>query len=600
MILRALRSVLYLAVLSLIFSCANTTTPPMGGPKDTIPPVLLKITPDSGRVNFPLKGGTIELRFDEYVVLKEPQKNVFLSPPTFLKPELKIRGKSIIVNLPEQLDSATTYTINFGNAIVDNNEGNLFEPYVFPFSTGTYVDSIMCTGTIVNYQTLLPEADVTIAFYKDDCDSAIYNSLPSAMARSDKFGFFLIRNVAERPYRVFAFKDINNNYKYEPDYELVAFMDTLFTPVRVLNRDLPELKYVDEKDTLAAMGRPSELSMYLFREDPEKFFIRDCKRLQHNMAFVKFSAPGAEVLSVKFKEIDSISVLKEFNIRRDSLVIWIKDTTLVVPDTLNLFVTYLKTDSLNNLTPATEDFRLIHKRPVRDYRRESRERQQEEKETKRANLLEFEIAADPALIETNGFRLNFTAPLAHINYDSVRIESKSPRGETTNIKYRLEKDSVFSRIISVKPEEKMLQGYEYALVIHKGAFKDIYKNTNDSSYTKVSLPKGDQLSKLFLDISGVDGSYIVDLTNITRDRVFRSYKITGDALLEFPYLQPGKFSVRITQDLNGNGIIDTGSISQKRQPEKVRLYTLPDGSAIISIPESAEVTQIIKITDIFN
>ncbi len=594
-----IKFLILISALFFCYSCANTTTPPMGGIKDTIPPVLLKVLPDSGMVNFPVQDGRIELRFDEYVVVNEPLKNIYISPPLSKNPEAKIRGKSIYISFPDKLDSAVTYTLNFGNAIADNNEGNLFGSYIYPFSTGKYLDSLMTSGTIVNSQSLLPVPDVTIAFYKDHSDSVLYKSLPDAIAKSDKFGYFLVRNISPVKYRVFAFTDKNNNNKYEPEGEEVAFLDTLFNPTLVIKDNLKELTKVSEKDTLIAMSRPSELNLYLFKEDPEKHFIREAKRLQHRMTYVKFSAPNATVNSVKFKGIDTSSLLHEFNVRRDSLVIWITDTTLVVSDSLDLMVNYMKTDSLNNLTPFTEEFKLVYVRPKKESVKDIRSRQNPLIKEKRHDLLEFEMKADATLFESDGIRLIFPSPLSKLTRDSLKLEYKAPRGETGSIKYNIITDSLYSRIITIMPAERILPGYEYTLRAKTGTFKDIYKQTNDSAFVSVKLPNDDALSKLTLDINGAVGYYIVDLTNITRDKVFRSYKISKDSKLEFPYLQKGEYSIRITQDINGNGIIDTGSLSARKQPEKVRLYSLPDGKTIITIPESAELTQSIDLKSIF-
>lgn len=584
----------------LLGSCANTTTPPMGGAKDTIPPLLVRVLPDSGSVNFPVKGGQVELRFDEYVVLKEPQKTIFLSPPLDKRVDAKIKGKSILVTFPAQLDSGVTYTLNFGKSIVDNNEGNQYNQYVFPFSTGSYLDSMMCSGTILNAATLLPKEDITIAFYKDISDSVLYNIFPSAFSRSDKFGYFVVRNLEPGPYKVYAFNDINSNNKYDPDNEEVAFLDSLFIPGVVLGKDKTELIQVDEKDTLVALGRPSEISLYLFREDPAKQFIKESKRLQPKMVYVRFSAPDADVYSIKLRGVDSTFILREFNLRRDSLLIWLMDTTKSYTDSLYLTVGYLKSDSLNNLTPFKEDFRLAAPKPVKSENSETLERGITTRERqKRANLLGFEILAEPALFEQQGFIINFPAPIVKIEKDSIEVKFKTPKGETGLLNYTIVKDSLFSRLLKVIPSGRILPGYEYSLNLRDNAFRDIYKFTNDSTVKTISLPSDDKLSKLVLDLKGVDGSYIVELTNITRDKVYRSYKITRDGNLNFPYLQPGKYSVKITQDLNGNGIIDTGSISNKKQPEKVRLFTLSNGSSIITIPESAELNQSINLQTIF-
>lgn len=599
LVLKAILLTSVLAVLLLMqYSCANTTAPPMGGIKDTIPPVLLKVLPDSGAVGFPVKEGKIELRFNEYVVLKEPQKNLYLSPPLDKRVETKIRGKSIIASFPSQLDSSVTYTLNFGNSIVDNNEGNQFNAYVFPFSTGKYLDSMMISGTVYNAATLMPANDATVAVYKNQEDSAVINTLPSAMAKTDKFGYFVIRNIPQHDYRVFAFKDNNGNNKYDPENEEIAFSDSVVRANRVLVKGMPEIVPVSEKDTLTALGRPSQIKLYMFKEDSDKQYIREAKRLQSRMFYLKFSAPGAQLLSLDFNKGKEIKYIKEFNIRRDSLVVWLTDTLQPIPDTLKLTVNYMKTDSLLNLTAAEDEFSLVAPKPKREEPNQP-ERRIPGQKRKRTDLLEFTMEADPVLFEQKGFVLEFPAPLKSINSDSLLFRVITPRGDTSAAPYNLVKDSINSRYYTVIPRNKILQGHEYTLLAKRSAFTDIYKHTNDSLFKSVKLPQDEKLSKLSLDIKGVKGFYIVELTNITRDKVFRSYFVNSDVTLEFPYLQKGKYSVKITEDINGNGITDTGNLLNKRQPEKVRLYTLPDGSAVITIPESTELVQTIDITAIF-
>lgn len=599
LVLKAILLTSVLAVVLLMqYSCANTTAPPMGGIKDTIPPVLLKVLPDSGAVDFPLKEGKIELRFDEYVVLKEPQKNLYLSPPLDKRVETKIRGKSIIASFPSQLDSSVTYILNFGNSIVDNNEGNQFNAYVFPFSTGKYLDSMMISGTVYNAATLMPANDATVAVYKNQEDSAVINTLPSAMAKTDKFGYFVIRNIPQHDYRVFAFKDNNGNNKYDPENEEIAFSDSVVRANRVLVKGMPEIVPVSEKDTLTALGRPSQIKLYMFKEDSDKQYIREAKRLQSRMFYLKFSAPGAQLLSLDFNKNKEIKYIKEFNIRRDSLVVWLTDTLQPIPDTLKLTVNYMKTDSLLNLTAAEDEFSLVAPKPKREEPNQP-ERRIPGQKRKRTDLLEFTMEADPVLFEQKGFVLEFPAPLKSINSDSLLFRVITPRGDTSAAPYNLVKDSINSRYYTVIPRNKILQGHEYTLLAKRSAFTDIYKHTNDSLFKSVKLPQDEKLSKLSLDIKGVKGFYIVELTNITRDKVFRSYFVNSDVTLEFPYLQKGKYSVKITEDINGNGITDTGNLLNKRQPEKVRLYTLPDGSAVITIPESTELVQTIDITAIF-
>lgn len=593
----------------LIGSCANTSTPPLGGPKDTIPPILTYISPDSGMVNFAVENGVVELKFDEYVVLKEEQKNIYISPPLEKSPETKIRGKSIIVSYPVALDSNTTYTLNFGRAIVDNNEGNVFPSYVYPFSTGATLDSLYASGTVYNAQTLMPEEDVTVALYNNISDTAIYKVRPTAISKTDKFGYFVIRNIKKASYNVFAFKDNNFNNRYDPENESIAFLDSLYTPIKILNDTLPELKFIEEEDTLAALSRPTELDMYLFVEENEKQFIRESKRLQPRMFYIKFSATNPQVISLKFDNVDPSSIKQEYNIKRDSMVLWITDTLATIPDSLKFSIEYLKTDSLDALSPSVEEFSLVAPKKKKENNNTDNADKNDKRsdrilsmmgEKEREDLLKFKVEADPTLFEQKGFSLIFDAPLAKLNRDSLAIVYKTPKGDSSKMDYEIITDSLWSRLIHLKPKGRILKGYDYYLRILPKAFTDIYKNTNDSTNSQISLPQDESLSKLTLNIKGSTSSYIIELTNITRDKIFRSYKVNKDTTLEFPYLKEGKYSIKVTEDLNGNGLIDTGNLKRKKQPEKVRLLALPDGKTIITIPESVELVQDVDLKTIFN
>lgn len=582
-----------------LFSCANTSTPPSGGPKDTIPPSMVKVIPDSNSMNFPVKGSTVELKFDEYVVLKDPIKNVFLSPPQKTKIGTKIRGKSIIVTFPEQLDSSSTYSVHFGNSIVDNNEGNLLYPYVYSFSTGQIIDSMMCAGIVLDSRRLLPLEDIVIGFYANLSDSAVYKTYPSAMAKSDKWGYFVVRNMKKIPYRVYAFKDGNQNNQYNPENEEIAFIDSLFTPSIVMKKEREELKYVSMKDTSKALARPSQLELYLFKETSKKQYIKEKERPEKKMVYVTFEAPNVKIDSIGFRGIDSAKTIKQFNITRDSLVIWIKDTLLKVPDTLILDMKYYKTDSLDNLVSSRESLKLVAPKIKKNTTPPKKSPVNKDEKPLRKDLLKIKIEADPSKIEQDGYKLIFPAPLARTTLDSVIIISKSPKGLQGKENYSFTKDSVENRIYFIKPNNRLLQGYEYILKIQERAFKDVYGFTNDSSETNVTLPNSEKLSRLSLNITGVDGFYVFELTDQARDKVFRGYKILKDSKVEFPYIQPGKYNIRITQDLNGNGILDTGNLTLKKQPEKVRLYRLPNGSTVIEFKEGLELEQSINLKELF-
>jgi len=596
--------ILSLAMLAGASSCANTSTPPSGGPKDTLAPVLLKILPDSNRTGFPRKDGKVELRFDEYVVVKDAVKLIYLSPPQKKMLETKIKGRSIVVTFPEELDSATTYSINFSSSISDNNEGNLFYPYVYPFSTGDKLDTLVQSGMVMNYKTLLPMENVLVGYYKNLPDSSIYTTYPSVMSKSDKWGYYTARYLQNVPYRVIAFKDENNNNLYDPGTELVGFLDSLVKPSLPLQKGMKEIEYINIKDTLKALARPYEKVFYLFKEKSGNQYIKDSKRPQRRMAYITFGAPDVRIDSMGFRGIDSSKVLSQFNITRDSLVLWIKDTLTNVPDTLFFNLKYYKTDTLKNLVLDRETVKLVSVTKKRTAQNDTRlspgkEKPARDQKEQRRDLMELKIEADPSMIEQIGYKLIFPALPVKMMLDSVILESTSPKGIKAIEEYTFAKDTVESLWYYVRFKRKVLPGFTYTLKIPEKVFTDVYRFTNDSSATPVILPNTDKLASLSLNITGTKGSHVVELVNQTRDKVFRSYKILSDTTLVFPYIQPGIYNVRITQDLNGNGILDVGNLIEGIQPEKVRLLQLPTGKNLIELKEGLELEQNINLNEIF-
>ena len=279
-------------------SCASTKAAPSGGPKDTIPPVVAGMVPTSNSVSFPLENGKIEIEFDEYVVIKDANKNILLSPPQKKQVKTRIKGKSVIVTFTEPLDSNCTYSLNFGEAIADNNENNPFYGLSYSFSTGKEIDSLMLSGTVMDATTLFPIANANVALFLQAKDSTVITTRPDAVARTDKWGYFTVRNLKNMPYHVFAYTDDNTNNRYDQGNEKIAFLDTVVTPVKVMKKDSQELQYYDPKDTLACLSRPSEVELLIFKENPTIQFIRENKRFSRRGMGIKFNAADAKIDSI--------------------------------------------------------------------------------------------------------------------------------------------------------------------------------------------------------------------------------------------------------------------------------------------------------------
>ena len=573
-------------------SCANTTTPPTGGPKDTIPPVITEIYPALGQVNVPVHKTKLELEFNEYVVVKDP-KSLYLSPPLEKAPLHKIKGKSVIVYFEGDLDSNKTYTLDVTNAIADNNEGNMFPGYTLVFSTGERIDSMVVTGLVQDCNTLMPLKGATVMLYKDHADSAIFLKRPDAAVKTDEWGFFCLRNIQDTVYRMYAIMDENNNNIYEAENEKVAFIDTLIRPVVMVNDSLPELMKYDMKDTLNCLARNTEYELNIFREKPSKQMIMNKERIGERTAYITFMAPYAQVDSIWIKGVPADKLITQFNIVQDSLEIWVNDPK-PQPDTLFLNVKYMKTDTLGLLNSFTEEIKLT--KPRKSVAAKASKKDIKKEDTTAV----FTMDAKPENIEQYGFVMEFKYPLVESAFDSLVFRSVNPRQQESIGKYTVTQDSLNLRKYVIMPSEKLQPGYEYFLKIPHRKFRDINGFYNDSSEVKVTLPSDDKLSTLILNLSGVNNKYIVDLLNEKRDKTLRSYIITEDAPLTFPYLKAGKYSIRITEDLNRNGIVDTGNLLEHRQPEKVRFYKLEDGTFLIDIPEMSELEQTIDINEMFN
>jgi len=573
--------------------CANTTTPPTGGPKDTIPPVLLKTAPLPGTVNVPTHKTQIKFTFDEYVVVKDPN-NIFLSPPLEKKPKYKMQGKSLVVSFESDLDSNTTYTLDITGAVADNNEGNFFEGFTLVFSTGDQIDSMGMTGLVQDCNTLKPIKGATVLLYKDHADSAVFLHRPNAAAKTDEWGFFSLRNIQDTVYRVYAIRDANNNNIYEPDQESIAFLDEPYRPVTVFNDSLYEFKKFNMKDTALCLARKNDVELNVFREKPSKQFIVKKERVGLRTAFLTFMAPGINIHSMKVKGLPAEKLISQINPQKDSLELWVNDQRKM-PDTLFLDINYDKTDTLGELVPTDETVKLALSKEMRAELQKSSQRNVKHEDT----IAVFKSVADPTTVEQYGFRLEFKYPLIQEAWDSLTFWSVNPRQQEKKEKFKVSRDPDNLRLYTVMPTEKLMQGFDYHLKIPYRKFRDVNGYYNDSTELKVTLPNDEKLSSISMELSHVGKNrYIVDLLTEKRDKVIRSFIVESDQTVLFPYVKAGKYCVRITEDRNSNGLVDTGNVLEHRQPEKVRFFKIKD-QFLIDIPERTEYVQQIDLEELF-
>lgn len=618
--------------------CANTSGGPTGGPKDTIPPVIVGLEPLS-ILNFPTIKGKIAITFNEYVQLKNPNSEVLISPPIKKRPDIKIKSKTIFTTFTKDtLRPEQTYTLNFGGAISDVNEGNAFPNYVFTFSTGNQIDSMLLSGTVMDYATLLPQKGVTVALYLEPKDSSVVKELPVALSKTDDWGYFCIRGLKRKAYTVFAFEDKNHNNLYDKGGEIGGFFQKEITPTVVATDSLPQVKQLDMKDTLECLARPSEMDIYTFKEKADNQYLSNSGRVSERECFLKFNAPGVVIDTFLIKGIYNDKLIKQFNPEGDSLTFWINERRKLA-DTLLLKLSYLKTDSLGELKPQSELLKLVapfDKKKVEKYQRKPRQTQtyeqslnssldskngkgnlsnkfrdefeQDKKEEKaksqqvikREDLLDFSLKAEGESVENLGIEFKFKVPLIKAAFDSIKFTSTTPRQITSAVKFHIVRDSTDILHYTMISDIPYKVGNEYRLFIPTATFTDINSFTNDSTETKFSLPTNDRLSSITLEIKGVkEGKYLVELVSEKRDKVFLKYEVTEDKSLLFPYLTAGHYSFRITEDKNKNGKLDIGNILKRTPPEKARLLKLPDGKTLLDLKEQTDLTQSVDLESLF-
>lgn len=613
--------------------CANTSRGPSGGPKDTLPPTIVAVVPAEFSGNFPTNKGKVIITFDEYVQLKNQVNEIVVSPPSKKKPQTRIKGKSIILTFRDTLKENQTYTIYFGNSISDVNESNEFPNYSHTFSTGPVVDSMIISGTVMDYKTLFPIKGATVLLYQNPKDSSVLKELPIAVAKSDDWGYFCVRGLKKEPYSIYAIEDKNYNYLYDKGAERGGFADSVIVPKVVAKPGIPQLEQFSMKDTLNCLSRPSETDIYIFTETSDRQFLKSSGRLNERECYVTFNTNHVQIDTFIVKGIYSDKIIKQWNDTEDSLSFWINDQRKLA-DTLSLRINYMRTDSTGKLVPKGETLKLAvpfdkskiktntntataksyaeslgytgtgkSKLPNNQNKNKNNiedGKDKKDEKVEREDLLKMKCTVKGESVENKGIELSFAAPLLKIQTDSIRFTQTTPRQIKSPMKFRLVRDPKNVLNYTIWAEEEYKLGYDYNIYIPTATFTDISNFTNDSTEIRFNLPSNDKLSSISLEISNTEGKrYLVELVDESRKNVYLSFEIEKDTTLLFPYLNPGNYSFRITEDVNKNGKIDVGNVLLRKQPEKVRLFRLPDDNVIIKLKEQTDITQSVDLKELF-
>ena len=567
------------------YSCASIGAPD-GGPYDEEPPRFVGSTPELHATGN--QKSRIELEFDEFIKLEKAAEKVVISPPQMEQPEIKVSGKKVVIELIDSLKDSTTYTVDFSDAIVDNNEGNPMGNFSFSFSTGESIDTLEVSGTVLNAADLEPVKGMLVGLHKNLNDTA-FTTLPfDRVSRTDSRGQFIIRGIAPGEYRIFALMDGNQNYLFDSKSERIAFGDSLVIPswepaVRqdTLWQDTLTIDTIHTVHYTRFM--PDDLILRVFKEENDRQYLTRSQRDKENHFILTFNAKADSLPGLKglnFDETDAFII--ETTSRNDSICYWIKDSLVYGMDTLEVQLDYLYTDSLNQLVPRTDTIYLANKLTREQRERIQKEAEEEkEKERKKREKKGLEPEKEP----TPFLKMNVDAPSSFDINKNVVLAFDEPvvRFDTAAIHMLVKVDTLWEdtpfllRPDSVLPRTyEILAGWEpekeYKLTIDSAAVTGLYGlHTNKSEHT-MKVKKLDEYGTLLLNVKNALPGSIVELID-NSGKVLRQQPVTQEGTADFYFLAPNsKYYIRLFEDRNRNGKWDTGNYSKGLQPEAVYYF----------------------------
>ena len=574
-----------LMLMIVVYSCASMGNPD-GGPYDEEPPKFVRSTPKPFAINSKEKKVTIE--FDEFIKLEKAAEKVVVSPPQLEQPEIKASGRKVVVGLVDSLRPNTTYTIDFADAIVDNNEGNPLGNYAFTFSTGTTIDTMEVSGTVLSASDLEPVKNIQVGLHSDLSDSAFMKKPFDRVSRTDSRGHFSIRGIAPGKYRIYALMDGNQNYLFDSKTEMIAFSDSIIIPaMEDAMRQDTIWKDSLTIDTIKSVGYtrflPDDIILRAFKEENDRQYLTRSERDKENHFVLTFSARADTLPTLKglnFDERDAFIIEKTD--RNDSICYWIKDSLIYQMDTLEIQMDYLATDTLDRLVPQTDTLFLANKltraerekleakaAEEKEKERKKKEKKGEKIEPEPTKFLTLNVDAPSAFDLDRNVYLSFDEPVASIDTAAIHMEIKKD-SLWEEIPFLFVSDSVLPRKYEILAEWEPEK--EYQLSIDSMAFKGVYGLHTNKVKQTMKVKKLNEYGTILLNITGADSTAVVELLDGS-GKVLRQQRITPQNTADIYYLNPGtKFYIRLFNDRNGNGVWDTGKYSEHLQPEEVYYF----------------------------
>ena len=505
--------------LIILFGCAKRGNP-TGGPKDSIPPVLVNASPKLNSTNFDSE--EIRLTFDEWIKLDKVQDQLIISPP-LEKSSYEIKPlsgvtKKVFLKFLDSLAPETTYTINFGNSIQDNNENNPLTFFSYTFSTGETIDSLYIRGNTKDAFSQESDEFISLQLYRVDSlfkDSIIFNDKPTYISNTLDSTNYKFQNLKEGKYLLIALKDVDNNYFFDPFYDKIGFLDSLIT-----------------------LPRDSVIDLKLFKEETEIIWDKPHFINSEKIGFGYYGKLDLDKIKIESNIPDSVNY------------VFIKEKET---DTLNLWLSRNSFDSLNFSLIETDTIKLTTVKFDR----------------KRDSLIDS-LNVSPKTVNVihlkESFKISSNIPLNKIEDSLITIRDIDSLiiPFTTSINDRLDEIDID---FEVSPSD------DYSIFIKPRAIKDIRGTENDTLQYNVVSQTLEDYGNVFLDvITNNDSKYILHLIDSSSNIIREFNNVNSNSTIIFDYIRPGKYTFRLIEDLNSNDIWDTGNYLKQVQPEPVYYF----------------------------
>lgn len=561
-----------------LYSCASIGNP-SGGPRDEDPPVAVRSNPLPYSVNFTGKKVTID--FDELVNVKDAFTKVTVSPAPAETPRVSALGRRVTVQFADTLEPNTTYTIDFGNSIEDNNEGNKLQSFSFSFATGPEIDTLRISGIVLNAADLEPRQEMLVGVHSNPADSAFKLHRFERMTKTDDRGRFSIRGLKPGSYRVYALGDLNNDYRWDNPMEDVAFYDVLVSPTTeqavatdsIYNLLTHKLDTVVKREYTRFL--PNDILLNAFNTNYKPQYLTDNQRVDSTRIKLIFNAPAEATPQLSIVGAPGIKdwYILEKSRRNDSLTYWLKPKSLIMTDTLRVAATYLRTDSTQKLSAVTDTLRLITMLPKVNKKEEQKKKKREKSDS---------------IPEMRFLDVSFLSSASHDVYAPVVFETAEPLDTLISAGFRLEQkvDTLWKPVSPMPPvvrydtlnprrfkiEHKWEYGTGYKLYVDSLTMVSIYGLHNKPAEFEFNVKAQEEYSNLRFSLIGLPDSTATFVQLLNRnDEPVRVAAVSGN-FAEFTNVAPGQYYARLIEDSNGNGEYDTGNPDTHLQPELVYYF----------------------------